>query len=101
MTRDKVLRNYLNSRIETCKNRGDVMFLGLPREWYECNVKYCCENAHLSRQYFKSEQFGNVCFHCFRPVFIAPPDFTEEILIRILNSKWEKGNGTYSYFVKW
>mgnify|MGYP003423630750 CR=1 FL=1 len=57
---------------------GATMFLGTPDRWYD-NPHFRCENNHVSARYLKSEEKGDLCLACFKPVYMTFPEDIEGI----------------------
>lgn len=64
---------------------GVKFFLGFPDRWFEQGPKYVCQNRHISTRYLKSEVKGTVCLSCQCPLFLVPPETTQEELNRVLD----------------
>jgi hypothetical protein len=52
---------------------GFRMFMGKPDRWYE-KAHWRCENNHVSLRYLKSSEQGDLCFACYKPVFLTFPE---------------------------
>jgi len=70
--------------MQEARSSGESMFMGLPDAWYEPTT-YADVSGHISHSYLKSEEKGNVCLDCQKPLFLVPPQTTEEEVKKILN----------------
>ena len=51
--------------------QGAEMFMGKPAAWYE-DTHWFCPNGHVSGNYLKSEEKGELCLECRQPVALGP-----------------------------
>jgi hypothetical protein len=51
-------------------------FMGIPERWLD-DPTWLCENGHVSKWYVKSEERGDLCPACRRPVRLCDPDTRE------------------------
>lgn len=54
------------------KEGGDMWF-GKPDRWYE-KAHWRCTNDHVSGHYIKSEEHGDLCPACMKPVLLTFPE---------------------------
>ena len=83
MTAFEKLIEWRDKKIQESVAAGKEFFLELPDEWYD-SITYADETGHISHRYLKSEEMGNVCLECQKPVVLVPPSTTEEELREIL-----------------
>ncbi len=56
---------------------GLPSFMGKPDHWYE-DLHFACQNGHVSANFLKCEEDGDVCLGCMAPVcMISPMNETE------------------------
>ncbi len=91
---DKVLSDLLRSWqhfwIEQDRQAGHEFFMNFPDRWYENadgRPTWADISGHISHSYLKSEELGDVCLKCMKPLFLVPPELTEERLQQILQSQ--------------
>lgn len=53
--------------------KGSRMWFGKPDHWYS-DPHWRCENDHVSLRYLKSEEHGDLCLACHKPVFLTFPE---------------------------
>lgn len=75
---------FQSRAISAAELAGEEMFLGVPDAWYEPRPNYGCNNGHVSRAYLKSEERGNLCLECQKPLYIIPQGYTDETLTAAL-----------------
>lgn len=52
---------------------GSPFFLGIPDRWFE-DPHWRCLNGHVSRRYLKTEEYGDLCLACQKPVRLSFPE---------------------------
>lgn len=65
------LRNWRDTVAKAEIASGKAAFLGKPEEWFE-DLHWFCENGHVSGMFLKSEEEGDLCLACYKPVFMGP-----------------------------
>jgi hypothetical protein len=50
---------------------GAKVFMGKPDRWYE-DPHWFCENGHVSGNFLKSDEHGDLCLQCHEPVILGP-----------------------------
>jgi len=73
---DAQLNNYVQARSDTEQAQGAEMFMGRPDRWF-ADPHWLCGNGHVSVRYLKSEQRGDLCLACLRPVRLTFPEDVE------------------------
>lgn len=89
------LRKWQLERIAEERRNQEAFFMDFPDRWYE-RPTYGCENGHLSHRFLKVEAKGSMCMTCREPLFLLPPETTEEELKAILSQKVIRHAQTYS-----
>ena len=66
------LRTWRDAEAKAAEARGEKMFLGKPVAWFE-DLRWFCPNGHVSANFLKSEERGDLCLACRQPVIMGPP----------------------------
>lgn len=56
---------------------GGEMWFDSPSRWYDEGPTWRCENDHVSRIYLKSEEEGDICLACHKPLVLTFPEDTD------------------------
>lgn len=65
------IRTWRDAEAVAANARGEPMFMGKPDAWFE-DTHWFCVNGHVSGNYLKSEERGELCLECREPVILGP-----------------------------
>jgi hypothetical protein len=85
LTKEQKLENWIDSEIKKAKENKEPFFLNYPDSWYK-SATWADINGHISKSYLSSEEEGCICLECQEPVWLCPPETTEEQLKEILST---------------
>ena len=66
------LRDWRDRMVKEAEDRGETMFCGKPELWFK-DPHFMCPNGHVSGNYLKCEEEGDLCLECHQPVVLGPP----------------------------